>query len=130
MDKKTKIILIIISVIMIIVAIVIVLTKSVPPTSSTDIINSNYDDTTVDNLRFTNANLVSNELTVYVQNTKSIDYELKTITVTFKDEAGNKIFSIDSYIGESISPNEIRNLDVKTDVDLSSTKTIEYTVNK
>lgn len=130
MDKKTKIILTVISIIMIIVAIVIVVTKSVPPTSSTDIINSNYNDTTVDNLRFTNANLVSNELTVYVQNTKSTDYELKTITVTFKDESGNKIFSIDSYIGEKISPNEIRTLDVKTDVDLSSTKTIEYTVNK
>ena len=130
MDKKTKITLILISIVMIVVAIIIVLTKSVPPTTSAESINVDFSDQTVNSLRFTNANIVDNQLKVYVQNTTVEEYNLNSITVKFLDQDNNELDSVDSYIGESISPNEIRNLDVKTDVDLSSTKTIIYTVNK
>lgn len=94
--------------------------------------NSSLDipDITVSNLRFNNAQLDENKLTVNVQNITSGIYELKTITVTFKDSSSNIITKINGYIGEEIEPNEIRKLDVKTDIDLSNTAVVEYTVNK
>lgn len=94
--------------------------------------NSSLDipDITVSNLRFNNAQLDENKLTVNVQNITSDIYELKTITVTFKDSSSNIITKINGYIGEEIEPNEIRKLDVKTDIDLSNTAVVEYTVNK
>lgn len=94
--------------------------------------NSSLDipDITVSNLRFNNAQLDENKLTVNVQNITSDIYELKTITVTFKDSSSNIITKINGYIGEEIEPNEIRKLDVKTDIDLSNTAVVEYTVKK
>lgn len=94
--------------------------------------NSSLDipDITVSNLRFNNAQLDENKLTVNVQNITSDIYELKNITVTFKDSSSNIITKINGYIGEEIEPNEIRKLDVNTDIDLSNTAVVEYTVNK
>ena len=129
MDKKIKKTLIGISILMIVIAIGIAITRLVPPTTSTDIINSKFDDTTVNSLRFTNANLVGNQLTAYVQNTTSTEYTLKSITVKFLDSNNNEIESIDAYIGESFNANEIRSLDVKTDTNLNGLTKVSYIVN-
>lgn len=130
MNKTTKIILVTISIIMILVAIGIIVSKSVPPTSSAGSINVDFSDKTVDSLRFTNANLVGNQFTVLVQNTTSAEYNLKSITVKFLDQDNNEIKSIDAYIGSNFNANEIRNLDVKTDADLSNLRSVTYIVNR
>ena len=128
MNKKTKIILIIVSVVAIFLALFILLTREVPSTTSAG--NEKiFDDVTVSNLRFNNAKLINNNLVVQVQNTTSTKYNLNYIDVTFKN--GNKnIITISGYIGESLESNEIRNLNIKTDVDLSSTTNVSYSVNK
>lgn len=130
MDKKIKITLISLSVVMIVVAAGILLNRSVPPTSSVESINIDISDGTVDNLRFSNANLVGNQLTVLVQNTTSEQYDLKSITVNFIDQDNNILESADSYIGDYLNANEIKNLDVKTDADLSNLKSISYIINR
>jgi len=126
MNKKTKIILISISILAIISAIVIVFTREVPSTASASFENE-FKDTTVDELRFIDAKLINNELNVMVQNTKANDYELATIDVVFKS-GNNEIDTVKGYIGEKLSPNEVKNLKVKTTADLSNVDNIDYKI--
>lgn len=129
MDKKKKNILIIASVVMIVIALVIVFTREVPNTTSSGY-EIELESTTVDNLRFANGKLTNGNLVVQVQNTLGETYSLKTIDVTFKNESNQDIITISGYIGESLETNEIRNLNIKSDVDLSNTKTVSYKINK
>ena len=129
MNKKTKIALIISSIIMIVLALIIVFTREVPNTASVGGVIT-FDDVTKDNLRFSNATLSDNNLTVLVQNTTSSNYNLRYIDVKFLNASGQEIATISGYIGESLSTNEVRNMNIKTDLDLSNTKTVTYTINK
>ena len=128
MNKKTKIILIAVSIIAIIAAVVIILTREVPSTTSASY-EVVLDDVTVDNLRFVSGKITNNNLVVQVQNTTSTTYNLNYIDVTFKN-GNNNIITISGYIGESLESNEIRNLNIKTDVDLSNTNNVLYSVIK
>ena len=130
MNKKVKNRLISISIILIVIAIVVVVTQLIPPTVSTDNINSKFDDVTIEGLRFTNVNIVGNQLTALIQNTKSTKDSIKTITVKFFDKNNNEIESVDAYIGGKIEANEMKNLDVKTDADLSNIGNITYQINR
>ena len=129
MDKKTKKIITIVSVVMIVIAVGIVLSRSVPPTTSTEGINS-FEDTTVDGLRFSNIKMVGNQLTALVQNTLSSKTSIKSITVKFYDKNNNEIDSVDAYMGSKLEANEMKSLDVKTDADLSNLGNISYEVNR
>ena len=89
---------------------------------------------TVDGLSFINASLVSengiSKYTVNVVNDNKDDYSLKTINVIFKDSNGNEITTLLGYIGDSLSPNEEKVLDVSIDQEITGISYIEYTINK
>lgn len=89
---------------------------------------------TVDGLSFENANLLSgngiSKFTVEVVNDNKEDYNLKTINVIFKDSEGKEITTLLGYIGDSLSPNEEKVLDISIDQEISGISSIEYIINK
>ena len=87
-------------------------------------------DQVVDNLKFMNTSLENNKLTVVVYNTLEYSYNLKTIDVTFQDENYEEITTIRGYIGNSLEQQDMKQLVVSTDVDLSNAAHIKYTINK
>lgn len=87
-------------------------------------------DQVVDNLKFMNTSLENNKLTVVVYNTLEDSYNLKTIDVTFQDENYEEITTIRGYIGNSLEQQDMKQLVVSTDVDLSNAAHIKYTINK
>ena len=87
-------------------------------------------DQRVDGLLFTRTKYETNKLIVIVKNESDEVYNLKTIDVTFKDNSGNEITTVNGYIGDKIEANGKKQLVVQTDIDLSSANTITYTVNK
>jgi len=127
MNKKTKTKLIQSSIVMILLAVLIVIIRGVPPSYSANN-GISFDDTTVNNLRFNNVRLINNQLVGTVQNTTSSTYNLALINVKVKDESGNVLTTLTGYIGESLNADEIRNLNIKTDKNLSNAKTVEYEV--
>lgn len=84
----------------------------------------------VDNLKFMNASFENNRLKVVVYNTLEDIYSLKTIDVTFQDENYNEITTVKGYIGNTLEQKEMKQLVVSTDVDLTNTSHIKYTINK
>ena len=87
-------------------------------------------DQVVDNLKFMNATLENNKLTVVVYNTLDDGYSLKTIDVTFQDENYNEITTVKGYIGPNLEKKDMRQLVVSTDIDLTGATHIKYTINK
>ena len=87
-------------------------------------------DQRVDGLLFTRTKYETNKLIVIVKNESDEVYNLKTIDVTFKDNSGNEITTVNGYIGDKIEANGKKQLVVQTDIDLSSANTITYTINK
>ena len=87
-------------------------------------------DQRVDGLLFTRTKYETNKLIVIVKNESDEVYNLKTIDVTFKDNSGNEITTVNGYIGDKIEANGKKQLVVQTDIDLSNANTITYTVNK
>lgn len=87
-------------------------------------------DQTVDNLKFSDAQFVNNKLTVVVSNTLEDSYRLKTIDVIFQDENYQEITTVKGYIGERLEQNDVKQLVVSTDVDLSLAFHIKYVINK
>lgn len=85
---------------------------------------------TVDNLEFLNATLENNKLTVVVHNTLDNNYNLKTIDVTYLDGEGNVITTVNGYIGDKIEKDDMKQLVVNTDVDISQAEQIKYVINK
>jgi len=89
---------------------------------------------TVDGLSFENASLISengiSKYIVNVVNDNKDDYSLKTINVTFKDNEGNEITTLLGYIGDSLSPNEEKVLNISTDQEITGISSIEYKINK
>ena len=87
----------------------------------------------VDGLSFENASLnVENGIskyTVEVVNDNNTDYSLKTINVVFKDSEGNETTLL-GYIGESLSSNEKKVLDISIDEEIEDIATITYSINK
>lgn len=97
--------------------------------------NSSYlSDQTVENLEFKNANLVYengvSKYTVEVTNSLTTNYSLKTIDIIFKDSSGNEIENLVGYIGNTLTPGEMKLLDASVDKELTDIVTIEYVVNK
>ena len=87
-------------------------------------------DQVVDNLKFMNASLDNNKLTVVVYNTLEDSYSLKTIDVTYQDENYEEITTVRGYIGSSLEQQDMKQLVVSTDVDLTNAKHIKYAINK
>lgn len=85
---------------------------------------------TVENIEFLNASINNNNLKVVVHNNEATTYNLKTIDVIFKDSNGNKIESINTFIGNDLDGNEYKQLSVDTDADLSNAYSIQYRINK
>lgn len=97
--------------------------------------NSSYlSDQTVDNLEFKNANLVYengvSKYTAEVTNSLTTNYALKTINIIFKDSTGTEIENLIGYIGNNLTPGEIKLLDASVDRELTDIVTIEYKINK
>jgi len=97
--------------------------------------NSSYlSDQTVDNLEFKNANLVYengvSKYTAEVTNSLTTNYALKTINIIFKDSTGTEIENLIGYIGNNLTPGEVKLLDASVDRELTDIVTIEYKINK
>jgi len=97
--------------------------------------NSSYlSDQTVDNLEFKNANLVYengvSKYTAEVTNSLTTNYALKTINIIFKDSTGTEIENLIGYIGNNLTPGEVKLLDASVDRELTDIVTIEYRINK
>ena len=97
--------------------------------------NSSYlSDQTVDNLEFKNANLVYengvSNYTAEVTNSLTTNYALKTINIIFKDSTGTEIENLIGYIGNNLTPGEVKLLDASVDRELTDIVTIEYRINK
>ena len=97
--------------------------------------NSSYlSDQTVDNLEFKNANLVYengvSKYTAEVTNSLTTNYALKTINIIFKDSTGTEIENLIGYIGNNLTPGEVKLLDASVDRELTDIITIEYKINK
>jgi len=97
--------------------------------------NSSYlSDQTVDNLEFKNANLVYengvSKYTAEVTNSLTTNYALKTINIIFKDSTGTEIENLIGYIGNNLTPGEVKLLDASVDKELTDIVTIEYKINK
>ncbi len=97
--------------------------------------NSSYlSDQTVDDLEFKNANLVyENGVSKYkveVTNSLTINYSLKTINIIFKDSDGNEIETLTGYLGDTLTPKDVKLLDVSIDKELTDIVSIEYMINK
>ena len=120
-EKVLLIALILLAIGLIITHMALTRSSSVTPT---------YADQTVDSLKFSEAILDGNKLTATVTNTTSNAYSLKTITVTFLDSSSKEITKIKGYIGNTISANDTKQLVISTDVDLSTAKSVAYTINK
>lgn len=96
--------------------------------------NNYLADQTIDGISFENAKLNYNNgisnYTVEVINDNNKDYDLKTINVVFKDSKGKEITTLLGYLGENLSANEKRILEISTDNELSNVKSINYLINK
>ena len=93
-------------------------------------ITPTFADQTIDSLKFTDAILDGNKLTATITNTTSTTYNLKTITVIFLDNSAKEITRVKGYIGNTIVANDSKQLVIATDVDLSTAKSVAYTINK
>ena len=65
-----------------------------------------------------------------VNNTTGNEYYLKGITILAKDENGEILASIPSYIGTKILPGETKYLNSSIDVDLSEAYSFDYEIEK
>ena len=96
--------------------------------------DSNYlSNQIVDGLSFENASLTTengiSKYTVEVVNDNSSNYSLKIINVVFKDSEGNETTLL-GYIGESLSSNEKKVLDISIDEEMTDVASITYSINK
>ena len=125
-NKKFYITSIVVIAVVIVTAILLVSLNFSKATDTSTLLS----DQVVDNLKFMNASFENNKLTVVVYNTLEDSYSLKTIDVTFQDENYNEITTVKGYIGSSIDQQDMKQLVVSTDVDLSGATHIKYTINK
>ena len=88
---------------------------------------------TVDGLSFENANLVYENgistFTVDVYNENKDTYNLKYISINFKDNEGVETTLI-GYIGSSIESDTGRKITALVDKDITSSVSLEYVINK
>ena len=90
-------------------------------------------DRVVDGLSFKNATMQYEDgittLTVEVHNDSNEEYNLKNIDINIKDESDNVVV-LYGYIGNKIEGNGMKVITASIDKDLSSTKSIDYVINK
>ena len=90
-------------------------------------------DKEVDGLSFKNAVMQYEDgittLTVEVHNNSESEYNLKNIDIKITDESDNVVV-LYGYIGNKIESNSMKVITASIDQDLSSTKSIDYVINK
>ena len=90
-------------------------------------------DRQVGDLSFKNATMQYEDgittLTVEVHNDSENEYNLKNIDINIKDESDNVVV-LYGYIGNKIEGNGMKVITASIDKDLSSTKSIDYVINK
>ena len=127
-NKKMVIGLLGLAVVLIVVAIIMIVGGSLADTDSTILRNR-----TVDGLSFENANLVYENgistFTVDVYNENKDTYNLKYISINFKDNEGVETTLI-GYIGSSIESDTGRKITALVDKDITSSVSLEYVINK
>ena len=127
MNKK-KVLLIRVLCLVLIVISVFLISKSVATNDSTIL-----KDQEVDSLLFENANLAYEKgvstLTVTITNNSKEDYELKTINIKFLQE-DDSIVEMIGYVGPVIKSNTGVIMTASIDKDVTSSKELEYSVNK
>lgn len=87
-----------------------------------------------DGLKFTNASLVCSDsgskLTTVVQNTTSVDIEVRIFDIILKDADGNVIVTLQGYVGDVVPGNSSREIISNVDMNLSEATDIEYVLIK
>jgi len=91
-------------------------------------------DQTFDGLTMSNTSLITTDgkstLVTEVSNNTGADYYLNQFIIIVKDGNGNILANIPGYVGSVIPNGETRVINSDIDTDLSSAKSIEYTVKK
>lgn len=86
-------------------------------------------DETYNGLTFTNTKLVKEAgiytLTTIVKNTTSKPIDVEEVSIPVKDKEDIVIVSLLGYIGDTLQPNEERQISASTDMDLSNAYTKE-----
>lgn len=87
----------------------------------------------IDGISFEDANVVYKDgvstITVNIYNTNKDKYNIKTITMNFKDNEG-KTITLVSYVGDPLEADEGRQITASIDKNITESVNLEYVINK
>lgn len=109
-------------------------TKTVKEATGIEVNFNVVKETEVDGLKFSDVSLVTQDgmstLEATVTNVSGSTYNLKTISVVFKDKDGQKLDDSIADIGNTLSVDQSSKLNVQTTIDVTKAKDIDYVINK
>lgn len=88
-------------------------------------------DQIIDGIRFKNVSLIvkngKTEFRVILENTVTTVKKIEHLQITFKDQNGNVVKTVNHYDFNNMKKGDTKNLSYTFSIDMSSVKTIEYT---